>query len=435
MIRRLIIAAAVTAMLVFAGTASAGRWVQISCVNPDGSASSSEGWTSSATGGPGYGSSNGANCSMFAALGATNPEPVNASEILQYTPPAGSTLIGGTVNVDLHADGGGYNASGTAVLYEPAFVYPDDVFFQCASGLANCSATGHDYNGPLTLPSNRGGSLYVVASCGGNAGAQCTTGDSNGLVSSAVVSSAQFLLQNDAVPQAVNITGTALGSPVTGTGHLLMNASDPNGPGVYQVVVAIDGVAVYSGTPNDNNGTCVSHGVDTATGALMFDGSQPCPASEQVSVPVPTTAFPDGRHELTAAIIDAAGNRADVLDQYITTSNPRLTPAPKGKGRVHMRLKIKWKYFGATTHASQVVVLRSPRRGKVSLRCAGKHCPKIRVRSGAVHHLKKLIASLTRTHFKAGQKLLITITSPHLRRERIQLTMRYNHWPSAKLLK
>ena len=177
MSRRLLGLAGLAALIlatVAAAAASAGTWVQVSCVNPDGSAATSEGGRAARRAVPAYGSSNGANCGpgggMFGALGATNPEPVGASEILQYTPPAGSTLIGGQVNVTLHADGGGTNASGTAVLYTPAFAYPDDVFFQCAAGLADCSPSGHDYAGVLSLPANRGGSLYVVAGCGGAAG-------------------------------------------------------------------------------------------------------------------------------------------------------------------------------------------------------------------------------------------------------------------------
>jgi hypothetical protein len=440
MSRRLLTGAglAVAALVMAAGAASAGTWVQVSCVNPDGSAASSEGWSSSSSGGPGYGSSNGTNCGpssgMFGVLGATDPEPVGASEILQYTPPTGSTLIGGQVDVDLHADGGGYNASGTAVLYEPAFAYPDDVFFQCAEGLANCSASGHDYAGVLSLPTNRGGSLYVVAGCGGAAGYQCTTGDSAGNVSSVQVLGAHLLLSNSAVPQAANITGTALGKNVTGTGHLLMSASDPSGPGVYAVAVAIDGRAVYAGTPNSNGGACVSLGVDPSLGAPMFDHQQPCPVTEQVAVPVPTAAFSDGRHELTATVVDAAGNQSPVLDQFITTSNPQLTPASTGKGRVHMRFKIKWQFKDSHTRALRIWTERAPRRGRVTVRCVGRHCPKLKVAAGAPRHLAKVISSLVHSRFTAGQKLMITVRSPHLRAERIEIGMRYGRKPSARLL-
>ena len=56
------------------------------------------------------------------------------------------------------------------------------------------------------------------------------------------------------------------------------------------MIVQIDGKAVYSGTPNSNGGKCVA--VGTSGGALMFDYSQPCPASESVDLPINTTTLP-----------------------------------------------------------------------------------------------------------------------------------------------
>ena len=91
-------------------------------MNPSQSAAPSEGWTSFAGGG-GYGSNNGTGCGpgspMYAILSTDAAVGVGANETLQYTPPGGSTLIGGSVDVSIYADGGGYNASGTAVAYSP----------------------------------------------------------------------------------------------------------------------------------------------------------------------------------------------------------------------------------------------------------------------------------------------------------------------------
>lgn len=371
---------------------------------------------------------------MFGELSSQAPAPVGASENLQYVPPAGSTLIGGSVNVDLRADGGGYNGSGTAVLYEPQFVYPDDVFFQCAWGLAACSPSGHDFSGSISLPTNRGGDLYVVAGCGGAAGYQCNSGGSDNTWSEVRVNSAQLLLSNSAVPQAANITGTALGQGVRGTAHLLMTASDPGGPGIYLAAVALDGRPVYSGTPNANGGTCVSHGTGPG-GAQMFGFAQPCPAVEQLALPVPTAGFSDAKHELTVTLVDAAGNSAPVLDRFITTSNPQTTPAPTGRHRVHMRFKIKWRFAGRHTRALKIWTERAPRRGRVTVRCVGRRCPRLKVKSGAPRHLERVIGSLLAGRFTAGQKLLINVAAPHLRTERIEIRIRNGKMPSARLLK
>jgi hypothetical protein len=425
------------ALALAAGPASAGSWVQVSCVNPDGSAASSEGWTSSGAL-AGYGSSNSVRCGpgapMFGTLSAQASVPVGANETLQYAPPAGSTIAGGTLNVAFEADGGGTNASGTAVLYEPGFTYPDDVLFQCAAGLAPCSPGSNHYSGALTLPADAGGDVYVSAGCGGAAGQSCTRGGSDGNVSSVLVLSSRMLLSNSAVPGATDITGTALGKGVRGTAHLLMTASDPNGPGVYAVTVALDGRPVYAGTPNTNGGACVSLGTDPSYGAPMFDRQQPCPAVEQIALPVPTGAVSDAQHELTATVVDAAGNQATVLDQFITTSNPQLTPAPRGKRRVHMRFEIGWRFTGSHTRLIKVSTERAPPRGRVTVRCLGIRCPRLTVTSGAARHLKRVIGSLLAARFRAGQRLLITVTAPRLRAERIELLIRDGRQPSARLL-
>ncbi len=171
---------ALTLALVLAGgwlaasSAYAGSWMEVSCVNPSQSAAPSEGWTSFAGGG-GYGSNNSTGCGpgspMFAILSTDAAVGVGSNETLQYTPPSGSTLIGGSVDVSMYADGGGYNASGTAVAYTPNYAYDgSDVFFQCASGLPPCANGSYDFAGVLGIPGGRGGNLYLSAGCGGAAG-------------------------------------------------------------------------------------------------------------------------------------------------------------------------------------------------------------------------------------------------------------------------
>jgi 5-hydroxyisourate hydrolase-like protein (transthyretin family) len=310
-------------MLVLASGASAGEWIEVSCVNPDQSAAPSEGW-SSFSGGAGFGSNNGTGCApgapMYALLSTGAAVGVGANETLQYSPPAGSTLIGGSIDVSLFADGFGYNASGTAVAYTPSYAYDgSDVFFQCAAGLTPCSSAGADYSGVLGVPSGRGGNLYLSAGCGGNAGAVCNSGGSEGAWSLVRLWWANLLLESDATPAGSGFGGTLLASEAHGTSELTFAASDPSGPGVYAVIVQLDGKTVYDATPDANGGRCVA--VGASGGALMFDHSQPCRSSESVDVPVDTATVPDGQHALKVIVHDAAGNSSVVYDAQISTHN------------------------------------------------------------------------------------------------------------------
>jgi hypothetical protein len=270
---------------------------------------------------------------MFAELSTAVAAPVGAGETLQYTPPAGSTLAGGNVDVSLYADGYGADASGTAVLYTPSFAYDaSNVFFQCAAQLTACANGTSDFSGVLALPAGRGGNLYVAAACGGIPGQYCNVGGSNGAWALVQLSWADLLLTNTSAPAAGAFSGSLLSPNAHGTADLAFTATDPNGPGVYTVTVQIDGNPVYHATPNTNQGLCASVATDSTTGALMFDTQQPCLQTETVDIPVDTTTLTDGQHDLKVIVTDAAQNSSTVLDQTITTQNSTtvssLLPSP-----------------------------------------------------------------------------------------------------------
>lgn len=312
-------------------TAYAGQWIEVSCENPDHSAAPSQDWGSFAGGG-GYGSTNSTSCSpgnpMFAMLSTDAAVATESNETLQFTPPSGSSLTGGSIDAGLYADGHGYEASGTAVLYTPNYAYDgSDVYFQCDWGLTPCSGSSNDFAGAITLPEGRGGSLYLSAGCGGAKGAICNEGGSNGAWSLVRVWWANLLLSNNATPAASGFGGTLLQAGARGQRELTLTASDPTGPGVYAVTVQVDAKTLYAATPDDNGGHCVP--VGSSGGVLMFDYAQPCRASEALDLPIETAALQDGQHTLKVSVKDAAGNSAVVYDATITTDNaPQQSSAP-----------------------------------------------------------------------------------------------------------
>lgn len=434
--------AALALLLVCVSAAHAGTWIQVSCVNPDGSAAPSEGWTASSTGTPEAGSSGSARCPMYGELSPIGgPAKVGDSEYVQYTPPDGSKLIGGVVNMTMTADGGG-SASGDAVLYEPALAYPSSVFFQCAWALQTQGPCGppsspSDTTGSINLPSDAGGSFFAQATCGGNAGGTCSDHENGSSASSpwssVQVNWAHLNLSSSAVPAASGFSGTALERGVRGTGNLLFTATDTGGPGVYAVTATIDGTAVWSGTPNANGGACVAAGSDS--GALMFDSQQPCPAAEAVSIPIATAGLPDGQHVLAVSVTDAAGNTSPVLDQTITTSNPQTTPRPSGRRALHAQFTISWRWSGATTLLRSIRVKHLLRGARVTVHCAGTHCPRLGFAARGPRKVAKKLRALSGRHLRAGQALFITVTAPHHTAERIVCKIRDGLKPRARLLR
>jgi hypothetical protein len=430
--------------LALAPGAQAQTWMQVSCVNPDGSAAPNSGWTGFAADAGPYDYTNiqcGPGMPMVAALSAQAPAPALASEFLGYTPPSGSTLVGGTVDVNLYADG--YNAAGSAAgvvaLFEPQLANsPSDYFFQCeAKGLQNCppGSGSSDYSGQIQLPPNRGGTFTAQAGCLAATGESCEENAPHGAWAMAQIVWAHFLLSSNVSPEGSSFTGSALQRNARGTAHLVFTAADPGGPGVYSVTVSIDGRAVWSGVPNGNSGACVPVGTDSATGALMFDSPQPCLPTEVVDVPVPTTGLPDGAHELSVTVTDAARNSSTVLDQTITTSNPQTTPVPRSGRAVHARFIISWSWTGNRTTLRSIEVQKLTSHANVAVRCLGRGCPRLKLRSAGARHVGRLLRALGGRRFRAGDRLRITVTARGRSAERIELRMRDNQLPQARLLK
>jgi hypothetical protein len=315
-----------------ASSAYAGEWIEVSCVNPSQSAAPSEGWSGFGSL-AGYGSTNSTSCGpgspMYGVLSTDAAVPVGSEETLQYTPPSGSTLIGGSVDVSMYADGYGSDASGTAVAYSPQYTYDSaNVFFECAVGSSACANGTNDFAGVLGLPSDRGGNLYLSAGCGGDTGEACDATGSEGAWSLVRLWWANLLLSNSATPAASGLGGTLLEPSARGSVDLSFDASDPGGPGVYAVSVQIDGNTVYAGNPDDNGSRCLP--VGSSSGALMFDYSQPCKASEPVDLPIETSALTDGQHTLKVTVEDAAKNSSVVYDGTITTQNAPTNSAAPG---------------------------------------------------------------------------------------------------------
>jgi hypothetical protein len=116
----------------------------------------------------------------------------------------------------------------------------------------------------------------------------------------------------------------------------VFTAQDPNGPGIYNVTVTVDGQPVYNQIPDTNGGQCQSVGTD-GPGVLEFLSAQPCRQTIALRIPVDTSKLAAGAHQLTVSETDAAGNTATVYSQTITTSHPNV---PNGTPCAHPTLSL-----------------------------------------------------------------------------------------------
>ena len=415
--------------------ARAGEWMQVACANPTGSAAGSQGWTGAlidTSAGASATTTCGPGAPMAAVLGDAVPQPVGSGAALTYTPPPGSIVVGGRLAVSLQAPGGGTDATATAVVDEPGQAYPTDVRPPCAGTISPCAAQGTSYSGTVTLPANLGGQVTVAAGCAGSPGFSCDAGGRDGAWAQAQVSAADVLLSTGARPGATQPSGSLLHHPAHGTARLRVDATDPGGPGVHLVTAAIDGRVVRRLTPDPNGGACLPVGTDHASGALMFDAAQPCPASVVTTLAIPTRGLPDGDHRLTLTVTDAAGDTAMVLRRTILTANPRLTPQPRGALRARFSLSTRW--AGPRTTLRSVTPRALPRAARVRVSCAGAGCPRLSARAEPAARVGVLLRALRGRVLRAGDRLLITVTAPGRDAEAIAVTIRSGRAPRLRLV-
>ena len=76
--------------------------------------------------------------------------------------------------------------------------------------------------------------------------------------------------------------------------------------------VLVNGHQVAQEVPDTNDGLCVNLAPPSSP-TMAFAASQPCPATENVSIPLKTTQFSAGQHQLQVVVTDAAGDHADGL--------------------------------------------------------------------------------------------------------------------------
>jgi hypothetical protein len=432
-----IVALAVVALAcsLVAPRARAGVWMQVSCRNPNGSAASSAGWSGYVTeafGAAGVTTACTAKYPMVADLSDDVPEPVGSGLGLLYTPPTGSTLVGGQIGVVLSATGNGTDAGGEAEVQEPAGGTAE-VRLRCGAGLTACSSSGASYKGEFTLPADVGGDLSVSATCAGEPGFSCVTGATNGAWALGEITSADLLLQNESDPAAHALRGTLLDRRVHGTAQLSLDATDAHGPGVYQVAVAIDGTTIRRTTPSTNHGQCASVGTDAATGALMFDAAQPCLTAVTSRLTIPTAGLPDGAHHLQVSVTDAASTTTAVLSRTIDTFNPQETPSPTGRLKPRFLLSWGWDRSGATLR--EITAKSLPADAQLAVSCAGPRCPSVPASGVAAADVRRLERGLRNTRLQVGDRLSIIVSAPHRSPVDVELTVRADRRPLARLVR
>lgn len=301
--------------------AYAGTWAQVTCTQPVAGLpqAPTEGWVALDGGGTATQGCDPYTGGLIASIPDTSAFGPGAGASWLYTAPAGSTIAGGLVVAQLYAPQGlAYISTGSASA----------AMASCQGG-SPCGGTVGGSTGAVTLPIAPVGGTTIseVVQCTapssgtlGSGGCPAGQGGS-GLDAQINLYQAIVDLTNNSTPAATNFGGALLTpGPVTGTQPITFTATDPSGPGITNISVAIDGVSVPGAQQDTNSGHCVPIGTD-AGGHPEFLYAQPCKQSIDFTQDVPTAGLTDGNHSLSVTVTDAAGNSSVVLKAALNVAN------------------------------------------------------------------------------------------------------------------
>ncbi len=117
----------------------------------------------------------------------------------------------------------------------------------------------------------------------------------------------------------------------------------------------------------------------------------------------------------------------------VTVPIPTPQRGTRRHPRVQVTIKISWTYDRARTRIHRVQLSKLPRGARVTVQCTGHGCP-MHERSAKARHLRSLIHHLEGGLYRAGGRIIITISAPGRVSERALLKIRNGRLPLAALL-
>ncbi len=133
--------------------------------------------------------------------------------------------------------------------------------------------------------------------------------------------SADIVLEQSTGPTAVETGGgLASASTLRGVADIEVTATDP-ASGVFQAILQADGKTVSRQIIDANGGNCEPY-KEEPNGSDVFLHVLPCPqAVSNVDVPFNTAQIPDGSHQVSVLVSDAAGNTTTILSRSVVVEN------------------------------------------------------------------------------------------------------------------
>ncbi len=140
------------------------------------------------------------------------------------------------------------------------------------------------------------------------------------------------------------------------------------------------------------------------------------------------------------AVDDSSLNAIPIASPATTgtgTTAPPPPPVQRGHGHrrrlLRVRLRLKWAWNRGQTELVWLKLGHHPRSMSVNIICKGNDCP-LSALSATDRKLPRLLVSLDGRVYRAGDRVLITLTARGYGRERVQVVIRNGRIPKARLV-
>jgi hypothetical protein len=130
-----------------------------------------------------------------------------------------------------------------------------------------------------------------------------------------------IVLEQPTGPTAIATAGSlTTASTLRGVADIAITASDPTS-GIFQSILQEDGKAVARQVIDANGGRCDPYSQEP-NGSYVFRYTLPFPqAVSNIDVPFDASQIPEGPHQISVLVSDAAGNTATILSRSVLVEN------------------------------------------------------------------------------------------------------------------
>ena len=241
----------------------------------------------------------------------TVPDRWGSYEAISFLAPTGSLITGGSLNFAASALMTSNVPYGTVYIENTH----NKAFWEC-SGIAGANsrcpeATSLKANEHAIIPNQDSSELSLVAECGGpkNGEETCAESINPGTpVADTRLFSSDIQLSTSAVPVLNTVEEENAKEKVSGVTKFKVYASEPAGPGIYEIYVTVDGgsTKLESVAGSEVSPNCVNYGPGKGE-SWGFISTQPCSLTLSAAFTTDTTTLSNGAHTLYFTAVNGAG--------------------------------------------------------------------------------------------------------------------------------